>query len=606
MKGELLKDIIIRDQQENGWLRFRDAVEVIVAWKSTEVWRQLKAVEQAVEENGFYAAGYICYEAASAFDSALRTKGQGSEAGSLSSSPSSSSSSSHSHLPLLVFGIYSDVERLDSLVPALTADIGDYRLGPWELATTQSDYKARVLEIKKMIEAGTSYQVNYTIRQSASFKGEALPFFLRHIGSAPYAAFIDGENYSLCSVSPELFFDLRGGWVTTRPMKGTASRGLTSSADRQQKACLSESEKDRAENIMIVDMIRNDLSKIAKFGSVQVRDQFKVEKHDSVWQMTTTVGAESDHSVSAIMAALFPCASITGAPKVKAMEIIESLESTPRNSYTGTIGFIKPGGDAQFNVCIRTAFVDKKAEEIHYGVGGGIVADSEPDKEFEECLVKTKVLARPADPVFSILETLLWTAQERFFLLERHLARMAASAEYFGYSFNERFLRQALEDYKFTDIDTKVRVLLDRNGRFEIEAHIMENKNTAPFAISLAANPIQSNNRFLYHKTTHRDVYEQAFTVHNKNLFSKVVDLLLWNERGELTESTIANVVIRKDARLITPPIECGLLAGTYRQFLLEKREIEEEVVNVKDLNDQTEIYLINSVRKWQRVKYCL
>ena len=585
MKGDLIKDVIIRDQQAKGWLRFRDPVEVIVAWDPTAVWRQLKAVEQAVEERGLYAAGYVCYEAASAFDSALRTKAR--------------RTLPNSDLPLLCFGIFSSVEKLDSLPSSLVEDRQEYQLGPWEIETSQSDYESKIVEIKSMIESGTTYQVNYTIRQSASFNGDALSFFLGHIGSAPYAAFIDAENYSLCSVSPELFFDFQGGVVTTRPMKGTAARGLSSSADLNQQLVLRESEKDRAENIMIVDMIRNDLGKIAKSGSVKVSDQFKIEKHDSVWQMTTTVNAESDNSVSSIMAALFPCASITGAPKVKAMEIIESLESTPRSIYTGTIGYIKPGGDAQFSVGIRTAFIDKTEEKIHYGVGGGIVADSKPDKEFEECLMKTQVFARPADPEFSILETILWTPEEGFFLLEKHQERMENTADYFDYPFDKIKLKTALGNITFEEMNTKTRVLMDKAGSFAIESQYIDASPEEPIEISLATKAIQSNDKFLYHKTTHRKVYEQAF--HNQE---KATDVLLWNERGELTESTIANVVIRKDKKLITPPIDCGLLAGTYRQHLLEKGEIEEEIVTLGDLNENTEIYLINSVRKWRRVKF--
>jgi len=585
MTGELLKDVIIRDQQAKGWLRFRDPIDVIVAWDQVAVWRQLKFVEQAVEERGLYAAGYICYEAAVAFDAALRTKARIIPPG--------------SDLPLLCFGIFSDVERLDSLSPSLVENGGQYQLGPWEMARSQSDYESKIVEIKSMIDSGTTYQVNYTIRQSASFKGDALPFFLRHIGSAPYAAFIDGENYAFCSVSPELFFNFQDGIVTTRPMKGTASRGLSSSADRKQQTILRDSEKDQAENIMIVDMIRNDLSKIAKSGSVKVSDQFKVEKHDSVWGMTSTVKAESDNSVSSIMAALFPCASITGAPKVKAMEIIDSLESTSRNIYTGTIGFIKPGGDAQFNVSIRTAYIEKVKERIHYGVGGGIVADSVPDMEYEECLMKTKVFERPADPEFSILESMLWTPEAGFFLLEKHLERMANTADYFDYPFDEIKLRTALENIAFRELDTKVRVLIDKEGHLEIESYALDKTLTEPFSISPAKKFVHSNDKFLYHKTTHREVYEKAF-LHQEG----ATDVLLWNERNELCESTIANVVIRCGKRLVTPPVDCGLLAGTYRQFLLESREIEEEIIKLEDLNENTEIYLINSVRKWRCVNY--
>jgi len=263
-------------------------------------------------------------------------------------------------------------------------------------------------------------------------------------------------------------------------------------------------------------------------------------------------------------------------------------------------------------VSIRTAFIDKTEGKIHYGAGGGIVADSEPDKEFEECLLKTKVFVAPRQPVFSILESLLWTPEEGFFLLEEHLERMGNTADYFTYPFDKVKLISALEALVVVDRKVKVRVLLDKKGCFKIEVQDLDMTASMsiadPKTIPLALHPIKSNNHFLYHKTTHRVVYEQALldpALLDPALLDqrRLKDVLLWNERNELTESTIANIVIRKNDRFITPPVECGLLAGTFRQYLLENKEIEEEVVMVQDLNEHTEIYLINSVRKWRPVK---
>ena len=590
LNTHFLNEILIKDEQENCWLKFSDPIQVLTAWRIEDIQSQLQNVENAVDLNDYYAAGFIDYEAASAFDSALVTKVN-----------RRLHNDTKKSMPLLCFGIYKDVEKISELPPVFDS----YQLGEWKVATSKSDYVKDIANIKARIESGETYQVNYTIRQHASFRGSVTSFFSRHAANASYGALVDLNDFAICSASPELFFTLRDGVITSKPMKGTAARGLGSLEDQSQKRMLFNSEKDRAENIMIVDMIRNDFSKVAKFGSIKVSSQFKVEQHGTVWQMTSSVCADTCHSVTEIMSALFPCASITGAPKVKAMEIIDDLESEERNIYTGTIGYIGPGGNAQFNVAIRTALIDKVEEKITYGIGGGIVADSNANSEFEECLLKARVISQAIIPEFSLLETLLWSKDTAYFLLDEHLKRMSDSAEYFCYPFSKNNILEkliALES-RFLENAYKLRILLAKNGAVTIDHDVLDNSvienasENNPINVCLAPKPVDSQDHFLYHKSTKREIFQYAL-----DACPDYSDVLMWNENRELTETCIANIVIRRGGKFLTPAKRCGLLAGTYRQYLLDKGEIEEGVLRIDELASSTEIYRINSVRKWQRL----
>ncbi len=381
-------------------------------------------------------------------------------------------------------------------------------------------------------------------------------------------------------------------------MKGTAARGMTLAEDLRNAACLYDSEKNRAENVMIVDMIRNDLGRIARTGSVKVPRLFDIEKYSTVWQMTSTVEALTKASFPEILRALFPCASITGAPKVKTMEIIAAIETTPRNIYTGAIGFVSPDRRAQFSVAIRTILIDKFASKAEYGVGGGIVWDSTAAEEYEECLNKAKIILDPPSPrPFQLLETLLWTPDEGYFLLTRHLERLRESALYFDYPYDEALIRKTLDE-KVEELPSgpyRVRLLLSRNGEVECSSVPLGLPDDRLLLVRLARQAVYSRDPFLYHKTTQRNLYEKA-----QASFRDADDVLLYNEAGEVTESCIANVVILRNGRLVTPPVRCGLLNGTYRAELLDRGEITEDTVTLLELKRAEKIFLINSVRKWR------
>ena len=379
-------------------------------------------------------------------------------------------------------------------------------------------------------------------------------------------------------------------------MKGTAARAPSPAADQQRAMQLRASIKDRAENVMIVDMMRNDVGRIAAPGSVQVPHLFEIEQYPTVWQMTSTVEAVTDCAVSEIFRALFPAASVTGAPKTHTMKLIASLETTPRGLYTGAIGFIAPERRAAFNVAIRTVVLDRMTGVAEYGVGGGIVWDSEAGAEYAECLAKAQVLWN-CRPRFALLETLRWTPAERFFLFAEHIERLSESARYFGYLFDPEGVRGALTEAAahFPPSPHRVRLLLHEEGRIHIESAPLDDLPTEVF-LAIATTAIDSSDPFFYHKTTHRVGYERV-----RCASPMWDDVLLWNERAEVTETTRANLVIELDGARITPPVTAGLLAGTYRRTLLEQGLIQEGTVTLADLSRASALWVINSVRGWRR-----
>jgi para-aminobenzoate synthetase/4-amino-4-deoxychorismate lyase len=566
--------VILHSPTDQRWLRFADPIEIVAARSNSEVLPSLHHLEEQVRARGLYAAGYIAYEAAPAFDAALRVR----------SAPT---------MPLLWFGLYDHVEPIDLPVPDRPAN----PIGPWTPTVSWEEYECAINTIKDHIAAGRTYQVNYTYRLRAPFADDAWPFFLQLARRQNnYAAYLDLDRWVVCSASPELFFRRDGDTVMSRPMKGTAPRGKTLTEDRAQMEWLHRSEKNRAENVMIVDMIRNDLGRLAQIGSVNVPRLFEVERYPTVLQMTSTVTAQIDASFADLLTALFPCASITGAPKVSTMKIIADLETTPRGVYTGAIGYLMPDRSAQFNVAIRTVTIDRELGQAEYGVGGGIVWDSDAADEYRECEIKTRVLTSP--PIeFDLLEALLWTPAEGYFLLDRHTARLQDSAEYFGFRFDRAEWLDRLEEFRrsLPLVDHKVRAVLNRSGSLSISAIPLGEIARPPVQrVALAQHPIDSGDVFLYHKTSRRAIYDRV-----RAELPSCDDVILWNKRGEITESCTANVVIDLNGELITPPIECGLLGGTFRAVLIEEGQIVERVISIQMLRSARRLYLINSVRKW-------
>ncbi len=568
--------VILRDAADGRWLQFTGPRRLVKASTLGDVAAGLGQVEEGIAREGLYAAGFVAYEAAPAFDRALAVK-------------------DGSGFPLLWFGLYAGVEEVE--LPGLAPGAGGGEMD-WQASVGEPEFCRGVARIKALIRSGDTYQVNYTYRLTTRLACDPWDAFLRLVAAQdpPYGAFVDTGDWVVCSASPELFFRLDGARIQCRPMKGTSARGRTQAEDVALARALRASEKERAENVMIVDMVRNDLGRVAQTGSVKADRLFELEKYPTVWQMTSTIEARTEAGLSEIFRALFPPASITGAPKVRTMQIIAGLEPLPRRLYTGTIGFLAPGRRAQFNVAIRTLLANRRTGCAEYGVGSGITWDSDPEAEWEECRAKARILSAPV-PAFSLLETMRWTPKEGYFLLERHLERLQDSARYFGFSIDLAALRRELEQLaaRLGQAPQKVRLLVTKEGRCSLEAEVLPEAAAKRQRVAVARVPVNSSDPFLYHKTSNRGVYEAA-----RIACPGFDDVLLFNEEGAITESTIANVAVEIEGKLCTPAVSCGLLPGTLRAHLLEQGELIERPIAVEELLRSPRVFLLNSVRgRW-------
>ena len=560
---------------EGGWIRFENPVAILETTHAAAVNGLLGEVERQTRRLGCHAVGFMSYEAASAYGLAVHTPPQG--------------------LPLLWFGLF-PAGSMSSHAPGAG---GAYTLTRPRPTVHRAQFIDTVGDIKRHLAAGDTYQANYTFQLEAEFDGDPEALFADLVSAQQggYAVYLRCGRFTVCSASPELFFERAGDRLTTRPMKGTARRGRTPPEDEACRDRLRNSAKQQAENVMIVDMIRNDLGRVARTGTVRVDDLFTLERYPNVWQMTSTVTASSNAPLADVFAAMHPSASVTGAPKVRTMELLRGWESGPRGVYTGAVGHVMPDGRARFNVAIRTAVVDHDLKRVRFGVGSGVVWDSDADEEYDECLAKASVFGtRPVD--FELLETLRWSGEEGFVLLDRHLERLRMSADYFGFAYNETGTRRALEAVVRGQAGPlRLRLLLTKAGTARVEAAAFQ-RSPVPVRVGLARHPVVADNVFLYHKTTHREVYEGA-------RLPEYDETLLWNSRREITEAITANVIVELDGRLLTPPVSCGLLAGTFRAELLARGEIAEAVITLDSLHAATRVWLVNSVQEWRAAEIC-
>ena len=555
-------------RSDDHWLQFGNPSSILTANRIEDVIPQLEQVEQATT-SGCYAAGFITFEAASAFDSVLQSHEPGA-------------------MPLLWFGLYDEVRVIESLHAAQSENVQLC----WEPSVSKAQYSTTIDRIKEEIRAGNTYQVNYSFRQRSPFTQDPYASFVSLTAqhTTPYAAFINTGNFAVSSLSPELFFAVENGQISCKPMKGTAPRGKTQSEDEKLRRRLELSEKDKAENLMVVDMIRNDLGRVAT--DIQTRELFSLETYETLYQMTSTVTGKSSESLTNIFKALFPSASITGAPKINTINLIHQLEHDAREVYTGTVGFITPDQRVQFNVAIRTLVIDLKQQQATYGTGSGIVWDSDSESEYQECITKTKIVSDRADD-FKLLETLRWSPDDGYYLLDYHLARLEASARNFLFDIDMIAVNSQLTRFAATLGNTiyRVRLQLSKSGDIALSENPLSTRPTN-YRVTIATTPIDSEDKFMYHKTTRRGVYEKILASQQS-----VDDVLLYNSRREATESCIANLVVVTDGQHFTPPIACGLLNGTYRQSMLDQGKLRECVISIDSLADYDEVYLINSLR---------
>ena len=492
----------------------------------------------------------------------------------------------------------------------------DYRIANLRPNCTQADYTAALAKIKAYIESGDTYQVNFTLKLLFDFEGspEALYQALRRNQSVSFGAYLRSGDQRILSFSPELFFTRSGEQCLVRPMKGTIQRGPYPAEDARLMQFLQADKKNRSENVMIVDLLRNDLGRICTPGTVATRSLFDIETYETLHQMTSTITGHLPLTtkIEPLFRALFPCGSVTGAPKIRTMEIIHELESGPRGIYTGAIGFIAPTGEATFNVPIRTIELNGNTGEM--GIGSGIIHESDPEQEWRECLLKGRFLSNPA-PAFSLIETLLWQPDSGYWLLDEHLERLAASAAYFHYPCSREEILTQLETLTldFAASPMRVRLTLAKDGLIALSASPCQ----APAAITwpmpgtvleelprviFSTEATDPGSPWLFHKTTLRALYD---TERQRALAAGFYEVLFTNTRGEVTEGSITSIFVAQQGALVTPPMECGLLPGVFRRYLLEHAPlpVREAILTRRDLEQAEAIFVGNSVRGLIRVR---
>ena len=550
---------------------------------------EVLAAAEAAAAGGRWVAGFVAYEAAPGLDPSLAVHAR-------------DPAGPFAGLPLAWFGLF-DARQETALPEPQPADQPPVETA-WTPSVGRDPYDDAIARIHERIAAGDTYQVNHTLRLRARLGGDAHGFYrdLCYAQRGAYAAFLDTGSYRVLSASPELFFRIDGGRITTKPMKGTAPRGRWLAEDEAIREHLLGSAKERAENAMIVDLLRNDIGRVAVEGSVRWADVFRAERYETVWQLTTTVAADlrPDADLVAVFRALFPCGSVTGAPKVSTMGIIAELEDSPRGVYCGAVGYLAPPGAAgpraRFNVAIRTVVQDASSGEAGYGVGGGITWDSRAAAEYDEVVAKARVLTARRPP-FRLLETFRHEPGTGFARMHEHLARLSASASYFGFGYREDEVLAALakEAARFPDKAARVRLEMDRRGRVETGSAPMP---VTPEPVRLAldlGHPVDPSDVFLFHKTTLREPYLDAAARH-----PDADDVVLVNIHGEVTEASRANLAIRRDGRWVTPPLDAGLLPGCERAALVADGTLTEATVTVEDLQAAEAIAYLNALRGWR------
>ena len=558
---------------EKRWLVLSRPLRVLSAREIGEVPQLLREADSEIAR-GNIAAGFVRYESAPAFDSAQQTP----------DAPPDSGDPSHPPLAWMMICDPAD------FVPVPLPPQRDFVLGAPSAGMSQADYLAAVESIQKRIAAGDVYQVNLTYPMRARFAGDPLGLFAEftRLQFSPWMFFAETDEWAVCSASPECFFLRRGGELESRPMKGTrppeAARELESS------------EKDRAENLMIVDMIRNDMSRISGASAVRAGPLLRVETYPTVAQMSSLVRCDvpPQTGLAAVFAALFPCASVTGAPKIAAMRVIRELEKSPRGAYCGACG-VAFGDSAKFSVAIRAATVRKRRGEMTYGTGGGIVADSSPSAELEETRVKAALLAGISPAL--LIETMAAT-DGVVNLAERHLARLSDSAARLGFRCDAEAIRAAIEEAAAKAQSGKLRLTLNAAGEWELASSPLPHANSLRMGISDVR--VFSGDELLRHKTNRRAVYDAALAQAQARGWD---DAILQNERGELTETCVANLAVEIAGELRTPPLECGLLPGAARAEMLARGELREGKLTPADLRRADAVFRLNAVRGLERAE---
>ncbi len=583
----LLDTSLIGKDNKKSYL-FKNPLEVVSCYDPLRVRQSFKRIDSFIKR-GYFAAGFVSYEAGFALEEAFKAK-------------------KTRDFPLIWFGIFKEPEIYNTLqADAGSALYKTYNTGKPRPDISKREYISRVNRIKKFIERGDTYQINYTFRLNFPFSGSAENLYLRlrEKQKVPYSALIKFKNRYILSFSPELFFKKQGNLMKVMPMKGTMERGRLSKEDSENAKKLHQCPKNRSENIMIVDLLRNDLGRLSLKGAVKTKSFFDVEKYNTLFQMTSTVEARTrpELSMHDIFKAIFPSGSVTGAPKISSMRIIDTLEKSPRGIYTGGIGFLSPEREAVFNVAIRTLFLEPANKKGQMGIGSGIVYDSVPEKEYDECVLKARFLTEKEKP-FSLIETILWKSGKGYPFFKFHLKRLSESADYFGFTYSRErvvsYLSKLSKRFNNKE-DFRIRLLLNKDGSIDASYSVIQKEASAK-DITLSSKRTDSRDRFLFHKTTNRSIYDREYSSCRKKGF---FDIIFRNEKEEITEGAISNLFIKKNNTYYTPPLGCGLLNGVYRRHLMSKKgfSVKEKVLTVDDIKKADKIILTNAVRGMVNVR---
>lgn len=477
---------------------------------------------------------------------------------------------------------------------SIPEDTSGYKIKNLKLNVKKKEYIKKINAIREYIRKGDVYQVDYTIKYKFDFQGSPLNLYLdlKKKQNVAYNVFAKFDDNYILSLSPELFFYKNKYKMKVKPMKGTVKRGRNIKEDMANALFLQNDEKNQSENVMIVDLLRNDIGKISETGSVKVKKLYEIERYNTLFQMTSTIESKLVNNISTyeMIKGIFPSGSIAGAPKIRSMEIINELENEERKVYTGSIGFFEPSGDAKFNVVIRTVLINKNRGEM--GIGGGIVYDSTPEDEFQECILKAKFLTTKYENEFCLIETILF--DKNYENLNLHMERMKESAGYFDYIFNEENAISQLTSFSASlkNGRFKVRILLKKSGELQISSTKLDKAEKA-YIITVSKSRTDSNNIYYFHKTTNRALFEKELNRARKKGF---FDVIFLNEKGEITEGAITNIYVQKNGIIYTPPVGCGLLNGTIRRSMIQNDNIEEKIITLNDLDNADKIYISNSI----------
>ncbi|MBW0145842.1 aminodeoxychorismate synthase component I [Sphingomicrobium clamense] len=552
-----------RPDSEAGALLFESPREVVVAERLGQVRPALERLRTALAE-GNYAAGYLGYEAGHALDPALEA------------------SARQGDRPLLWFGLFDAPQRLSK------ADIEDLlsdregRVASPVPRIAEAKYVAAVERVREALFAGDYYQANLTFQNDVAVGGSALGLYraLRSHGTGGWGGVLATESYELISVSPEQFFKVENGCLSAKPMKGTAPRGESPEIDRKLAKELAADEKQRAENLMIVDLLRNDMARVAVPGTVRVPKLFAVETYPTVHQMVSEIEAELAPGMTAVDAIekLFPCGSVTGAPKIAAIKALRELEPEPRGAYTGSMGWMSPNGDAAFNVMIRTLERVAGSSQARLGLGSGLVVDSVPRHEWAECRLKGKFVEDAASE-FDLIETMRYDPEEGIIALEAHLLRMKEAAAALGFAYDRHDARNELQAATFGKPDVSlVRLLASRTGAMAIEVRPLGDPPTEPVSVEVVPMEVEPGDFRLDYKTTDRAFYDDPRKT------SEAHEVVFERADGTITEGSRSSVFVERDGTLVTPPRSAGLMPGVFRQGMIDEGKAVEGDVTRADL----------------------